>query len=152
MRALRFSVAGLLLAGLCPLSAFAAGQLVVEQAWIRAAPPAVPMRAGYAVLRNAGDAVLTVKAVSSASFGDVSIHTTLMENGVARMRELPQITLAPGERIELEPGGKHLMLMQPAAELATGAKAELRFEMQDGTSTAAEFVVREADGDPHAHH
>lgn len=153
MRALSVGLAGLLAAALFSADALAAGRLVVEDAWIRTAPPAAPMRAGYAVLRNAGDAPLTVSGARSDAFASVSIHATLTEDGVARMRELPAVTLAPGESVTLEPGGKHLMLMQPKAELGPGAKAELHFEMQDGSSTAAEFVVREAGaaGD-HAHH
>lgn len=153
MRFLRLCLAGGLLAGLASAPALAAGQLVIENAWIRAAPPAAPMRAGYAVLRNAGDAPLTVTGASSSFFADVSMHATLVEDGVARMRELPEIRLAPGESVALEPGGKHLMLMRPEKEIATGFVVDLRFEMQDGTSTTAEFVVREAGGgDAHAHH
>lgn len=136
-----------------PFAASAAGRLVIENAWIRTAPPTAPMRAGYATLRNAGDAALTVSGVSSTAFASVSIHTTLTEDGVARMRELPQITLAAGESVILEPGGKHLMLMQPGAELGAGAKAVLTFETSDGSSTAAEFSVRDAAADgAHDHH
>jgi periplasmic copper chaperone A len=130
------------------------GRLLVEHAWIRAAPPGAPMRAGYAILRNGGDAPLSVRGARSDAFGSVTMHATQIDDGVARMRELPEITLAPGERIVLEPGGKHLMLMQPARELAIGAKATIVFEIGDGASTTtADFLVRESpDADPHAHH
>lgn len=147
-------VAGLAVACLLPATSHAAGVLRVEAAWIRSAPPGVPMRAGYATLRNSGDAALVIERTSSTQFGAVSIHATINEDGVARMRELPPIRLAPGESVVLEPGGKHLMLMQPNAELAAGAKAVLHFEMDNGSSTDAEFVVRDAPataGD-HAHH
>jgi periplasmic copper chaperone A len=145
---------GVFAAALTCGTAHAAGRLVVEDAWIRTAPPTAAMRAGYAVLRNAGDAPLVVTGASSDAFGDVSIHATTIENGVARMRELAAIPLAPGESVALEPGGKHLMLMQPGAEFGAGAKAEIRFEIEGGTSTSAEFVVRNAAAaaGEHAHH
>ncbi len=132
----------------------AAGHLVVEDAWIRTAPPAAAMRAGYATLRNAGDAPLVVRGATSEVFGGVSIHATVIENGMARMRELPQILLAAGESVSLEPGGKHLMLMRPVRELEAGAKLVIRFEIEDGSSAEAEFVVRDtaASADDHAHH
>lgn len=142
----------LLLAALLPAAASAAGRLVVENAWIRTAPPAAPMRAGYAVLRNAGDAPLRIRAVHSRDFGDVSLHATQLENGVARMRELDGLDLAPGESAVLEPGGKHLMLMQPRGELGAGAKAVVTFEIDNGSSTDAEFSVREAPAAGHDEH
>jgi copper(I)-binding protein len=134
--------------------AHADGKLVVDGAWIRTAPPGAAMRAGYATLRNVGDAPLVVRGARSDAFGSVTIHATQIDDGVARMRELPEIQLAPGEQVVLEPGGKHLMLMRPAQELATGAKAVVVFEIGDGLSTAAaDFVVRDAaDDGAHAHH
>lgn len=142
-------IAAMALAG----TAHADGRLVVDDAWIRAAPPGAHMRAGYATLRNGGDAPLIVRGARSDAFGDVSMHATQIEDGVARMRELADITLAPGEVVVLEPGGKHLMLMRPLRELGPGEAATVVFEIGEGASTAtADFVVRDAAGaDPHAH-
>lgn len=147
-------LAGWVVAASIAGTAQAAGHLVVEQAWIRTAPPAAAMRAGYAILRNAGDAPLVVRGATSEAFGDASIHATSIENGMARMRELERIPLAAGESVTLEPGGKHLMLMRPVRELETGAKAAVRFEIEGGSSVQAEFVVRDAatSADDHAHH
>ena len=82
-------------------TAHADGRLMIEGAWIRAAPPGAHMRAGYATLRNGGDAPLVVRGARSDAFGEVSMHSTQIEDGIARMRELPEITLAPGERVVL---------------------------------------------------
>lgn len=144
--------AALLFAALQPAAAFAAGRLVVENAWIRTAPPAAPMRAGYATLRNAGDAPLQISGARSEAFADVSIHATQIENGVARMRELDGLNLAPGESATLEPGGKHLMLMQPRGEFGVGTKIVVTFEIENGSSTDAEFIVRESAAPAHDEH
>lgn len=148
----RVAAAMLLSAALLPAAAFAAGRLVVEDAWIRTAPPAAPMRAGYATLRNTGDAPLQIRGAHSAAFADVSLHATQIENGVARMRELDGLSLAPGESATLEPGGKHLMLMQPRGEFGAGAKVVVTFEIESGSSTDAEFSVREAPAPGHDEH
>lgn len=130
------------------------GRLVVEDAWIRTAPPGAPMRAGYATLRNGGDAPLVVRGARSDAFGAVTMHATQIDDGVARMRELSEIRLDPGEKVVLEPGGRHLMLMRPSRDLEAGAKATIVFEIGEGISTAtADFVVRDAgDGGEHDHH
>lgn len=125
--------------------AAAAGKLEIEDAWIRVAPPTAPMRAGYAVLRNAGDTPLVIRAAHSAAFGDVSLHATVIDDGVARMRELDRLVIEPGESVKLEPGGRHLMLMQPAEALAPGASATIRFDTDDGVAGEAAFVVRDPD-------
>jgi len=130
------------------------GRLVVEDAWIRTAPPVAPMRAGYATLRNGGDAPLVVRGARSDAFGAVTMHATQIDDGVARMRELSEIRLDPGEKVALEPGGRHLMLMRPSRELEAGAKVTIVFEIGEDVSTAtADFVVRDAgDGGEHDHH
>ena len=37
----------------------------------------------------------------------------LLEDGVARMRKLPELVIDDGETVTFERGGKHLMLMRP---------------------------------------
>lgn len=136
-------------------AAAAAGTLAVEQAWIRAAPPGVPMLAGYADLRNTGDAPLRISAVESAAFGSVSLHETTVVDGVSRMRELPGLAIDAGASVRLEPGGKHLMLMEPRQPVDARAPISLRFVLEDGRRVDAPFVVTDqapAGGHDHAGH
>ena len=51
--------------------------------------------AGYATLRNASDSPLKIIGADSKDFGDVSLHQSVEENGVERMRALDNIELAP---------------------------------------------------------
>ena len=146
----------LLIFSLVSLPAAAAGKLVVDDAWIRTAPPGARMLAGYARLTNAGDAPLVITGATSTAFGDVSLHASVVEGDVAKMRPLPRLTIAPGATETLAPGGKHLMLMQPAATLGAGAKATITLSVEGGGVGTAEFVVRdgapEAEASGHAHH
>lgn len=128
---------------LLPGIAGAAAQLRIEQAWIRAAPPGAMAMAGYAVLRNAGDAPAIVTGAGSDAFGSVSVHETVESGGVERMRAVKALTVAPGASVELAPGGKHLMLMQPKREFAAGATVTIRFEVESAPVVLAEFVVRD---------
>jgi copper(I)-binding protein len=121
----------------------AAGRLVVEQAWIRSVPPGAMMLAGYASLRNEGDTPLTLTGADSADFAGVSMHQSIVENGVERMRPLDHIDIAPGARVEFAPGGKHFMLMRPAHELKAGEKVKIHIATEAGAGATAEFVLRE---------
>lgn len=136
--------------------ATAAGTLAVEQPWIRAAPPGVPMLAGYADLHNGGDASLRITAVESAAFGSVSLHETTVVDGVSRMRELPGLTIDAGATVRLAPGGKHLMLMEPRKPIDARTPVGLSFVLEDGRRVDASFVVTDqaptAAGHDHADH
>ena len=134
-----FAAAAALLAAVP--SARAAGKLSVYDAWIRQAPPGVTMMAGYATLKNEGDAPIKVLTVQSDAFRQSSIHETVVERGVSKMRELPRIDLAPGATIEMKPGGAHLMLQEPRHAILVGDKVHMVFLLADGTRVETYFDV-----------
>jgi len=125
-------------------TATAAGRLVVEQAWIRTPPPAAMMLAGYAMLRNAGDAPLTIVGADSADFDGVSLHESSEENGVERMRALAEVSIAAGASARFTPGGKHFMLMRPKRQLSSGDSVKIHISTNTGEGVVAEFVVGDA--------
>lgn len=137
-----FFAAALLASGGTP--AHAAARLEIEQAWIRTAPPGAMMLAGYAVLRNSGDAAVSVVGADSADFGSVSLHESIEENGVEHMRPLGRFPIAPGASVTFAPGAKHFMLMQPKRALKAGDTVRIRVGIEAGEATVADFVVRDS--------
>lgn len=133
-------------------TALAEGRLTVMDAWIRPAPAAMPMAAGYATLSNSGDAPLTVLAVQSDAFRMGALHDTVIEDGVAKMRKLHRLVIAPGETVELAPGGRHLMLMEAREELPASGRIPIRFLLSDGRRVDTLFDIGEPDADGHEHH
>ncbi|MCK7595274.1 copper chaperone PCu(A)C [Pseudomarimonas salicorniae] len=132
-----------------------AEQIVVESPWIRAAPPSARMLAGYAVLHNRGEAERALVGASSTRFGLVEIHETVEVDGIARMREVPRLSIPAGESTSLEPGGRHLMLMRPTSVPAEGEQVEIVLRFDDGSEQPVAFEVRrEAVGsdEGHDHH
>jgi copper(I)-binding protein len=125
--------------------AHAEGKLGVFDAWIRAAPPGSHVLAGYATLKNTGDAPISVLTVQSDAFRQSSIHETVVERGVSKMRELPRLDLDPGATIEMKPGGRHLMLSEPRHAIVAGEKVSLVFLLADGTRLETNFDVVAAD-------
>ena len=107
---------------------YAAGKLEIKDAWIRMAPSGSMMLVGYAQLRNTGDEPVTITSADSRDFRNVSLHESVEENGVAKMRPLGKFSLAPGESVTFAPGGKHFMLMQPAHEMKSGSTAQIHVD------------------------
>ena len=130
-------------------SAQAEGKLGVFDAWMRAAPPGATTVAGYATLKNTGDAPISVLTVQSDAFRQSSIHETVVQNGVSRMRELPRVDLAPGAVVEMKPGGPHLMLVGPRHPIVAGDKIGMVFLLANGTrvETSFEVVAPDTPGD-----
>lgn len=129
--------------------AHAEGKLGVYDAWVRAAPPNSPVMAGYATLKNTGDAPIKVLTVQSDAFRQSSIHETVVERGVSKMRELPRLDLDAGATIEMKPGGRHLMLSEPRHAIVVGDKVHMVFLLADGTRVETYFdvVAPETTGD-----
>ncbi len=134
--------------------------LMVHDAWIRAAPPNAPVRAGYARLMNHGDVDVVIDGVRSDDFGSIEIHEMHEVDGVMRMRPVKHLRVAPHGSVALEPGGLHLMLFQPRSALATQDGATLVFLHGDTVLTEAHFVVTDSnpaksgadEHDAHSHH
>ncbi|HET9033072.1 MAG TPA: copper chaperone PCu(A)C [Dokdonella sp.] len=132
----------------------AASQVGVSGAWIPQAPPGASMMAGYLTLKNEGDTPVSILAAQSDRFRSVSLHQTVIEEGVSRMRELHLIEMVPGQEVKFAPGGMHLMLMEPRKLVAPGDRIEITFLLSDGQRVPAIFEVQAADSadDAHEHH
>ncbi|AVY67644.1 copper chaperone PCu(A)C [Xanthomonas translucens] len=138
------------LAGLAPGAIFAApaaskaaGCLPQWQAgWVRLPPSAaMPMAAGFGRLHNPCGQTLAVVLVRSPAFAEVSLHQTTQVDGVSKMRELERLPLAAGADAVLQPGGLHLMLMQPAQPLREGASVPISFVLEDGREVRGALKV-----------
>lgn len=104
-----------------PLAAhdFTVGDLRVDHPFAIATPPAARSGAGYLSIENTGATADRLIAVE-ADFEGVMIHATEIDaEGVARMRHVEAVEIAPGETVTLEPGGLHVMftgLTEPFVE------------------------------------
>lgn len=121
----------------------AAGPLI-SGAWVRAMPPAARMTAGYLTLYNPGPGAIVVVGAESPQFGSIEMHGTELVDGVARMRQRHEITVAAGETVSFEPGGLHLMLMQPHNGAASSGEVELALMLEDGRRLTFSAAVGQA--------
>lgn len=131
----------LLVASLAAGAVHAEGRVGVFDAWIRAAPPGATMLAGYATLKNSGNAPITILAVQSEVFRMTSLHETVVDGDTAKMREMHRLVIPPGGEVQLAPGGMHLMLMQPRREIQVGEQVAVTFMMSNGARVDTYFDV-----------
>lgn len=106
--------------------------LLVEHAFIAQPPPGAMVAAGYMRVTNTGNQSVTVTGATCETFGEVDIHQSVVENGVARMVPQTSLVIAPGESVEFKHGSYHVMLMSPQIELSVGNNVELQLQTDAG--------------------
>ena len=121
-----------------------AGCLSIEDGWIRLPPAPRPMLAGFGRIANHCGQPHVVVSARSPRFGEVSLHQTRVVDGVSRMRELERLPITAGGQALLQPGGLHLMLMQPDSTLVEGERVPLVLVLDDGRELQAQLVVSTA--------
>ncbi|QCO67844.1 copper chaperone PCu(A)C [Luteimonas yindakuii] len=121
--------------------------IAIETPWIRLPPPPAAVAAGYLGIRNSGDSPDRLLAVETDAAARVEIHEMREEDGMMRMRQLEAgIELPSGAHVELKPGGYHLMLMEPQADLAVGGRVPAVLVFEHAGRVPVEFEVRSATG------
>ena len=134
---------GLFLLTLASPAAFAADCMpVVREGWVRLPPMQMPMMAGFGRIENACAKPVVIVGASSPDFDAVELHETSTVDGVSRMRHVPELRIDGKGTAVLQPGGLHLMLMRPKAELPAGGKARISLELSDGRTVQGEFEIR----------
>ena len=116
--------------------------LMFSNAWSPEAPPVAPVMAGYFTVENSGKTEILITAISSPQFENIEIHRTLYEKDMAKMRWQPHIHVPAGKRVELKPGGKHLMMFKPKQRVKNGDTIELRIDLSDNTQQTIKLRIK----------
>lgn len=111
--------------------------------WVRLAPPDANANAGYLRLRNPGAQPLRCDRATSANFGAVELHRSVVEDGQSRMLRSQIIEVPAHGEAELAPGSYHLMLFRPTHELAEGDTVTVTLHCGE-TAVDAVLTVRKA--------
>lgn len=132
-----------------------AGEISVEDAWVRSAPPTVTVMAGYMTLHNHSGKAVKLTSVTSPSFESVELHRTTMHGGMMHMKPVKVLIIKANDTVRLEPNGYHLMLNNPKQKISSGDTIHFTLNF-DGTTEQVDAVVKEGNGEgesaSHGHH
>ncbi len=124
---------------------YESGSIRVTNAWSRALPPVSANGAVYVSLVNDGPRTDKLTGASSPLAQRVELHAHTMEGGVMKMRASASIELSAGKRVELKPGGLHLMLIGLKQPLKEGGRFPLTLHFAHASPLAVEVVVLATD-------
>jgi hypothetical protein len=117
------------------------GDIAIDQPWARASLGNAPNSAAYMILQNTGAVPDRLIGGSTPVATQVQLHTHVMEGGVAKMRPVDAIEVAPGQPTVLEPGGAHVMLQGLTQKLEEGTTMPLTLVFEHAGKVMLEVPV-----------
>jgi protein SCO1 len=117
----------------------------LEGPWVRRAPVMADAKsntAGYVIIVNRGrepDALLSATADVAAG---VEMHETRNMSGMMMMEPVSKIAVPPAARVELKPGGYHLMLIGLKQALSPGQTVTLTLVFERAGPITARAAVK----------
>jgi copper(I)-binding protein len=144
-----------LLAGLCLSAGVLAGgadQLVVQDPYVRLAPPNAMATGAFMVIKNTGDKDVKILKAENPLSKATELHTHLNEGGVMKMRRVPFIEVKTKGEAVLQPGGLHVMLIDLKGPMKEGDSVPITLTLDDGSSKQVDAKVVRAMPTPMMEH
>jgi len=116
--------------------------LMIMDPWIREAPPNSKMLAGYFTIMNHSGKSAEIVGASSDKFEKIELHKTVHEGGVAKMKAQSSVEVGKHATVKFQPGGLHLMLINPKAQLKAGDKVDINLKFKKGGDLKMTAVVK----------
>ncbi|MBB5020121.1 hypothetical protein HNQ59_003435 [Chitinivorax tropicus] len=127
--------------------------LTVDHPWARASTPGAQMGAVYMKINNAGKTADALLEASSPSLAEeIEIHNHINDNGVMRMRQVPQVAVPAGGTVMLKPHSYHIMLFGLKKPLVVGDVVPMTLRFKQAGEVKVEVTVEPIDADPATMH
>jgi len=122
-----------------------APEIKLDRAWARPTIGQAPA-AVYVTIENKGSAPDRLTGAFTDHAAMAMVHQNEVVNGVARMRMAGEINIPANDKIEMVPGGTHIMLEGLRAPLKTGDQFDLVLKFKESGDQAVKVNVVEGDG------
>lgn len=139
---------------LASFQAAAKHHVKISDAKIFAPLKGTPATAGYGVFENTTNKDIKLTIESAAPFKAVELHETTEKDGKMAMQKVDVLVVPAKGKLELKPGGHHIMLFEPNREVKNNETIKVVFK-EDGKTTEYSFKVVprvEATEEHHHHH
>ncbi|MFN3976617.1 MAG: copper chaperone PCu(A)C [Aquificaceae bacterium] len=128
--------------------ALAQPKIEVKDAWVREVPPTSKMSAAYMIIENKGNEADKLIEASNNASKITEIHETIG----GKMRRVNALEIPAGSKVELKPGGYHIMLINLNKPLKEGEKVEITLKFEKSGEIKVEAPVKKGMGGMHHHH
>lgn len=132
---------GLLLNSLCTF-ATVTEQIQVDDAYVREVPTGQQVSAAFMVLHNNDMDDHKIISATSPAAKTVELHTHSHENGMMKMRQVPNINIPAGGDALLKPGSFHIMLIGLTQDLSADKPVSVTLKFEDGSEKLLSLPVK----------
>ena len=116
--------------------------IVIKNQWVR--PGAEKMSTAlYFTIENDGNETDTLYSIDSDISSMIQMHETYSKGDLMGMREIGQIVINPGEKVTLEPGGMHIMVMKLKKDLKIKDKVDFNLHFRKAGDIKITAEVKE---------
>jgi copper(I)-binding protein len=124
-----------------------AGKLSVIDVRARPAPLEGGNGAAFLTVLNGLDVPVRLMSAAGDVAAVIELHETINEDGVMKMEPHPEgFEIPAGGILQLQPGGKHVMLLGLVKPLATGASFDLTLNFEGSDAVTVSVPVVEITG------
>ena len=120
----------------------AAPDIIVTDVWARAVAPGQTTGAAYMTITNNGAAADRLVSAKASLSQAGALHTSRTANGVVSMAAVNSLEIPANGKVELAPGGTHLMIIDLQVPMIAGERffVDLKFE-KSGAKTASGKII-----------
>lgn len=127
---------------------FKAGSIEVGHPWSRPTPPSAPVASGYLKLTNTGTEADRLIQVESSFSARAEIHRSVVEEGVAKMRQAEDgIIIESGAIVDFEAERLHIMFIDPTRQLKDKESFPATLVFEKAGRVDVEFAVQRKAGE-----
>jgi len=123
----------------------------VSNPFARATPPGASVAGAFMSIENQGTESDRLLAVTSPVATVAALHEMAMEGGLMKMHAVNGIELKPGGKVELRPGGYHIMLEGLKQPLKQGDEIPLTLTFEKAGAMQIKVSVEAMGATAHTH-
>jgi periplasmic copper chaperone A len=121
---------------------YKAGSIEIVDPWSRATPKGAQTAVGYMTIKNNGTTPDRLVGGSIDVASRFQLHSMVMENGVAKMRELNAVEIKPGQSLEFKPDSSHVMFVDLKRPLSKGDHISGTLQFEHAGKVQIEYEVQ----------
>ena len=107
-------------------------KIIITEAYLNLPPPSHSTTAAYLQIANLDKSSITITGFDSTKATRVELHEHIHADGMMKMREMDQITLAGMQTEVFKPMGHHLMVFGLADDVVAGQSVDFTATMASG--------------------
>lgn len=131
----------------------AGADIEIKDAFVQIVPHNTKSAAAYMSIQNNTDKDITLLSAQSTIAASTELHQHIHQDGMAKMVQVPHITIKARDKVMLAPGGYHVMFIGLTQPLKEGQEVSfaLHFDTNEGIIQLHNIKVIEAKSH-HTHH